>query len=133
MFKILAILIPFLIFSQALYAEEAGYREALEYFIYRKNQRQKEQGNSVQKVEVQQGLQEYLPEAYKFFLGVGAGENLELGFHSVEIGATVLAGEYLQQSVSLEYNRISTEESEALKTGAIVNQFATGVFLNHSI
>ena len=133
MFKVLAVLISFLIFSQSLYAEEAGYREALEYFIYRKQQRQKNQGNLVQKTEGQQELQEYLPEAYKFFWGLGIGENLDLGFHSVEIGATVLAGDYLQQSVSIEYNRISTEDSEELNTGAIVNKFATGVFLNHSI
>lgn len=132
MFKISAVIFSFLFLSQSLYAEEAGYQEALQYFIYRKNQKQKEQGNFVEKTEVQE-LQEFLPEAYKFFIGLGAGENLDLGFFSVEVGATVLAGDYFQQSVSLEYNRISTEDTDLFKSGAIVNKFATGVFLNHSI
>jgi hypothetical protein len=132
MFKNVALLITFLIFSQSLYAEEAGYKEAMEYFVHRKNQKQKNAGNYVEKAE-SQALQEYLPEAYKFFISAGAGENLELGFYSFEIGATVLAGEYLQQSVSLEYNRTSTKDSDGFRSGASQNTYATGIFFNHSI
>lgn len=132
MCKILAVLFSFLILPSVLHAEEAGYKEAMEYFVYRKNQKQKKQGNYVEKVESDE-LQEFLPEAYKFFIGLGAGESLELGFYSVELGVTVLAGEYLQQSVGLEYNRTGTTDSDSFKLGASQNTYATSFFLNHSI
>lgn len=132
MCKNLALLFSFLIFSQVLHAEEAGYKEAMQYFVYRKNQKQKKQGNYVEKANDPE-LQEFVPEAYKFFMALGAGENLELGFYSLELGATVLAGDYLQQSVSIEYNRTGTTDSDSFKSGASSNTFATSVFLNHSI
>ena len=133
-FKKTALYLFLAFFCSSALAEEPGYREALQYFIYRKNKKANKRGGVLRSSDRKSAeLQEFLPEPYKFFLSLGMGESLGLDFQSVEVGAVVLAGSYFQQSVSLEYNRYSTDESEAFKSGELPNKFATGVFLNHSI
>ena len=129
MYIFLAILL--LIFPRLGQAEEPGYKEALEYFIYRKKQKQKNQGNYVE--TSQEPKQEYLPQAYKWTVGLGGGEDLGLDFYSVEVGLSFLNSKYFQQSLSLEYLRLNSENSEDFSLGAFQNTFSTAFFLNHSV
>jgi len=127
-FNISAILIFCVLFSSSASAEEAGYREALEYFIHRKNLKKNLVELPSQKVK-----QESLPGERKIFIGFGAGEVSDLGYLGVEAGVVFLNGAYFQQSLGLEALRFEHNDSAAFQSGQIQNEYGYGVFLAHNL
>lgn len=128
MFIILAFLALNLSHVPQVYAEEAGYNEALDYFVHRKEQKKAEEKDSSSGE-----VQEFLPAQYKYFLSLGAGEIFDLGYHSFELGLSFLNGGYFQQSLGLEVVRFSTKDSEEFKAGETADTFGQAFFISHSV
>jgi hypothetical protein len=127
-FNISAVLIFCVLLPGFAFAEEAGYREALEYFIHRKNLKK-----NLVEVSSQKEKQEPLAEVRKLFIGFGGGEVSDSSYLSVEAGLVFLNGAYFQQSLSLEGLRFDSRDSDAFKAGQIQNEHSYGVFLSHSL
>lgn len=128
MFIILAVLSLNLLSPFSAYAEEAGYNEALDYFVHRKKQKQAQE-KAVESGEVQ----EFLPSQHKFAARLGVGEISDFGYHSLELGFSFLNGGYFQQNIGLEVIRFSTKDSREFKAGEITGTFGQGYFISHSV
>lgn len=109
-------------------AAEPGYEEAMQYFVFRENNKDLiAQGTETLKVNngnlghgestfnAAEAKKPVKLKPQKYFLGVGFGEASELSSNSFQIGASFVKTRFFQQSLYFEFNKTDLSASREYK------------------
>lgn len=137
MTKIAAFFLSFAVAPQMIWAQEQGYTEAMEYFVYREQKdrqpaneikifkgESEESANGLMSLKVKRPLKKQ-----KFYIGGFFGKSANMNARGVHLGATFVKTRFLQQSLYLEYKEMDTTKLLAYRKGDLKEEALQSLFL----
>ncbi len=122
------------LFLNSAGAEERGYEEAKEYFIFREKSKQAKESQDLEKLSsFTDSLNNIILYSSKYLISFGVGEFFGSRHYSVELGASFVQSRRFQQSLYFEYIQFNTRSLGEDKFKNIKRAYGQGLFLFHSV